>query len=65
MPTDYSNIKLDIPQFSVVDDYFYVMYPLPTNMLMKKTNYGDPVATYMLSEKIKIMIMYLMHLNNL
>ena len=49
---DFDNIKLDIPVFTHVDDYFFTIYGSPLNLLMKKTNYGDPVMTYPLSHEI-------------
>jgi len=54
MSTDYSNLKLTMSHFCVVDDYYFVMYPSPLNLLMKKTNYGDPVMTYPFSDEMDL-----------
>jgi hypothetical protein len=50
----YENIKADTPGFCCDGDYFYIMKGAPTNMLIQKTSYGDPVMTYPFSHEISL-----------
>jgi hypothetical protein len=50
----YENIRADTPGFCAAGDYFYIMKPAPTNMLIQKTSYGDPVMTYPFSHEINL-----------
>jgi hypothetical protein len=50
----YENIRADEPAFCCAGDYFYTMKPAPTNMLIQKTSYGDPVMTYPFSHEIDL-----------
>jgi hypothetical protein len=50
----YENIKSDTPGFCCDGHYFYIMKGSPTNMLIQKTSYGDPVMTYPFSHEINL-----------
>jgi len=50
----YENIRSDEPAFCCAGSYFYIMKPAPTNMLIQKTSYGDPVMTYPFSHEIDL-----------
>jgi hypothetical protein len=50
----YENIRADTPGFCCAGEYFYIMKPAPTNMLIQKTSYGDPVMTYPFSHEINL-----------
>jgi hypothetical protein len=50
----YENIKSDTPGFCCDGQYFYIMKGSPTNMLIQKTSYGDPVMTYPFSHEIDL-----------
>jgi hypothetical protein len=50
----YENIQFDEPSFCVAGGYFYEMKPAPTNMLIQKSSYGDPVMNYPFSHEIDL-----------
>jgi hypothetical protein len=50
----YENIRIDTPGFCCAGGYFYTMKPAPSNMLIQKTGYGDPVMTYPFSNEIDL-----------
>ena len=50
----YENIRVNTPGFCCAGEYFYTMQPAPSNMLIQKTGYGDPVMTYPFSNEIDL-----------